>query len=389
MEKIDIDDGFNEDIPGNKKKLKFASQKELELNYESDSSVEDYQQAENDKKEEEGSDDDMFASDKEEENTPVKKKQKNPEVELMDMKEFEKQEGIGDYDDELQQREKTLTSEDDDEDDLQEQLDYYQNEEFDENLRLKVKKSQPKLEAFDLKQEATEGAFDIDGNFIRKNDGELSSDEEWGKEFKKTDISKARKAQLARDELMKSKSKMKLLVYHTTESLLGDLIELLEPSETPLEALQRLNPKKKRRQQKSTSDDKRRKEIIFKTTEICEELMNEKAITDVYELSREELMRLYKQETGDAYRPASRGVKRSRDDNDDEVNNDTNIDYGEKKWEFKWIGQNEVNGVYSDYEMNHWKNTYFNDNVEVRKVGETTFVPIGSVEFTDVNDLLT
>ena len=52
-----------------------------------------------------------------------------------------------------------------------------------------------------------------------------------------------------------------------------------------------------------------------------------------------------------------------------------NIDYGEKIWEFRWIGDEDedkvINGPYSSYEMNHWKETYFENKVEVRKIGET------------------
>lgn len=78
--------------------------------------------------------------------------------------------------------------------------------------------------------------------------------------------------------------------------------------------------------------------------------------------------------TGQSFN-VERGLKRSReesDDEDDENSQINNIDYGEKIWEFRWIGdENEdkvINGPYSSYEMNHWKETYFENKVEVRKL---------------------
>lgn len=93
--------------------------------------------------------------------------------------------------------------------------------------------------------------------------------------------------------------------------------------------------------------------------------------------------------TGQSFN-VERGLKRSReesDDEDDENSQINNIDYGEKIWEFRWIGdENEdkvINGPYSSYEMNHWKETYFENKVEVRKIGETKFQNIEYInEFT-------
>jgi CD2 antigen cytoplasmic tail-binding protein 2 len=36
--------------------------------------------------------------------------------------------------------------------------------------------------------------------------------------------------------------------------------------------------------------------------------------------------------------------------------------------------------------MKHWKETYFDNKVEVRKVGETQFMNVESVVFEDINE---
>lgn len=145
------------------------------------------------------------------------------------------------------------------------------------------------------------------------------------------------------------------------------------------------------------------KNTITKLTDSCSILQNQHGQSEVYEMTKEELMRLFQKETGKYY-SLNRGLKRNREEeeeeeelkghenlsNGDETNSLVNnvreesgkeIDYGEKIWEFRWMGDDLVNGPYSEYEMKHWKDTYFNNQVEVRKIGNVDFRHILNVIF--------
>ncbi|CUM68522.1 uncharacterized protein PRCAT00006248001 [Priceomyces carsonii] len=378
---------LEEDIPGRRKKVK---QNELEIEgieYESDSSLEDYQNDDKEKASEDHSDDDMF-SDSSERGKPQKNRLDKEGVELLNMNNFEKEEGLEDYDDEkfidsdANTIERQLS---------QGELDYFNYpEEADLKQIQKGKTFNPKLEAFNLRDESKEGNFDIDGNFIRnkqeKRDQSEDDDDVWYNDYKETDILKARKAQLERYKAQKEKRLEGTKKYADIGTLLVELLEVLQPAETPLEALARIAPKKKsKKRYELTEADKGKKAVILKVTEICESLSRDKSIDDIYSLSREELMRLYKQETGEEY-SSYRGKKRRIDDEDEDDDNKEDkeeIDYGEKVWEFKWNEDNVINGPYSSYEMSHWKDTYFENNVLVKRIDQSEFVPIDNITFND------
>ncbi|KAK6465697.1 hypothetical protein DFJ63DRAFT_28449 [Scheffersomyces coipomensis] len=403
------DDEVEQDVLGNDKKLKQKHRHDLRLNYESDSSVEDYEKEDDEDEEEtkandndkndDDDDDDMFASDKEEVEPEPIKKSKKLEVKFLDIEEFEKNEGIGAFDEEkdafVTDEDMNQSDIDDDEEDDDEQTNnvnsYYTNiEDFDEGDRGQLKKKDPKIEAFDLNDEANEGKFDIDGNFIpnEKHDDE-NNEEEWINDYKKSDIYKAKKAQEARskieqENILKNLSNQRIPI----EELLEQLIGLLEPSETPMEALGRLNPKRKRNKSKKTKEDsdadQNRKQNIVTITDLCDKLLYDKLLRDVYDLSKEELMRKYQQETGVSYNDLKRGIKRPHEDEDEDEDEEKVVDYGEKIWEFRWIGDDAIMGPYSNYEMNDWKSNYFENKVIVRKVGDIEFTPVDQVNFEDL-----
>lgn len=245
----------------------------------------------------------------------------------------------------------------------------------------------PKIEAFDLHEEADVGNFDENGNFIRNNyDDDDDNQDEW-MDLKKSDIERAKKAQLERNRLDKERRmKESADEFIPINRILSDLIELLEPVETPMEALTRFSPPRKSRSKKKVHNiekDQERKKMVIRLTDLCDKLINKKGVVDAYELAREELMRRYKQETGNDYNQESRGQKRTREDYED---NNENDDYGDRIWEFKWNGQDEIHGPYSEFEMYHWSKDYFQDSVVVRKIGETGFKPIINVDF-DLNNI--
>lgn len=323
---------------------------------ESDSEKEDKEPSEEEKKDErkdDDNDDDMFASDKED--------SKPAQSSGFDNEEFEREQGLGEYDRELVLGAKEHVDEGQAGIDVQErQMNYHNNIEALGGV-VEKPKNDVQFEAFNLREEADLGILDKDLNYIPKNEEE-EPDEAWLAEIKSSDIEKARNAQLKREARFKTKTA------RPTDELLSLLISLLEPSETPLEALARLSPKKKKgKRQPVLEEEKLRKQKVYDVTGACDELMNEKGLTQALEMSREEFMRHFKKETGEEF-VIDRGTKRKAASLDEETE-----DYGLKEWEFRWNGEEEVHGPYSAYEMNYWKKSYFNEDVEVRKFGEATF----------------
>lgn len=325
------DQDYLEPIPGERKKTKrvidevYSSESE-----EEEDAFEEQKDQLQDKKSD--NDSDMFASDDEEkpeEKQPEPKKKKDRR---MDMKSFEKEAEI---DKEIDNNHFSEVSDDD----------------------------QPKLEAFDLRQEQEEGYFDEDGNFVRNNDLDDENADSWMKNFNKEDIENAKKAQLRQQAKQQQ-------VSQPIEVILRQLIDHLGPDECCMELLQKLTPKTKAKKK-----DPQRKKLVMLITECCDGLSN-KGIVDVYELSKEELLRLYSRETGEEYR----GKKRRRSEGE-EPNEQEQNEQEQKLWQFRWLDLDEINGPYSNYEMSYWKDNYFENNVEVRKIGTSSFTHISKVEF--------
>ncbi|ANZ73846.1 BA75_01780T0 [Komagataella pastoris] len=200
-----------------------------------------------------------------------------------------------------------------------------------------------KITSFNLDDELKEGVFDQNGNFIANDSNSDDSDEE-EEIYDDKVIEKARKQQQTR--LMKKKllaeQKRQERKEINLEKVLTDLIHHLEISETPMEALQRLGKLKN-------------KEAITQTVDLCS-LLGKKGY-DGYNMSREELMRLYAQLTGQQLR-----VKRTLED---AINEDADGAY-----EFQYVGYDEVYGPYSREEILDWRESYFKDKeVLVREIG--------------------
>ncbi|KAI5970657.1 hypothetical protein CANMA_000248 [Candida margitis] len=299
--------------------------------------------------------------------------------------------------------------------------DYYINaEEFTTSQQGK-KRQQPKIEAFNMDQEEREGHFNKLGDYVSNKhsgtDSDESQDEDaWTTQFTKSDIRKAKLAQAKRQQDADESSSGRSINLDPIESVLASLIEALEPVETPMEALARLNTqlkstKKSKKSQKPKDkkqlDSSIAKQSVSQITNFCSILVkNETKLhfdNDVYDMTREEFMRKYQTLTGHEYkRSAARGsgLKRPRDDEvpdtsgkqqEDQYSElqeeqdplEDEVDYGEKIWEFKWLNDdaNTINGPYSQYEMKHWKQNYFENGVEVRKVGESAFRHIQDITF--------
>lgn len=301
------------------------------------------------KEEQEDNDSDMFSDEEkqEEEKKPGKKG-----IELMDMDEFEKENMI----------QKAKHDNDDNEED--------EDEDDSDNARTK----EPQMDAFDLRKEMQEGAFTATGEYIEAQPTEPTLDE--FSSFKKSDIRKAKLAKDAQDEKLLQKRRTRAADQEfSTERLLFKLIGVLQPVESPMEALQRYNkrkPKKKGKKVELSDDEKQvereRQEAITCITEYCESL-SEQGIRDVYELEKEELMLKYREETGTPY-------LKPRDESTVQPPQDSDL-----RWEFRWVGDSSVHGPYTSKEMSYWKEAYFQDRVEVRPTGTPDFVHVSNVSF--------
>lgn len=385
LDDIDI---LDDDLPGNDKRYKQKLKKDVRLVYDSDSSEEDYEKTQEQQTDKDGDDsnDDMFASD--DGDKLAKNNTKNNESDILNPIERDEFDDVDErytlkssHNGEGEDNEEHNS---DDSYDSQESIGYFNDRENSGNHHSSIvptkSKMIPKIEPFDLQEEEKDGKFDEDGIYIRNDNSDGEGKEEVWMTMKKSDIKQAKEAQLARERMDRQKKLQSSGEQAPTDELLSKLIDLLEPSDTPMETLAKFAPRKisrnlKRAQIKDESEQRRRR-IVIELTELCDKLINDKGMSDIYDLSREELMRKYYLETNIDLRKSSRGIKRAREEPSDEE-----TDYGAKIWEFKWIGQDDVNGPYSEYEMYHWSNSYFEDNVIVRKVGESQFKPIDTVTF--------
>ncbi|CCH42153.1 Midasin [Wickerhamomyces ciferrii] len=381
---------LNQDIEGNKKR-RFQKPNKVDVSqYNDDSSDEDYEKQEDVKPKEDtnakdDSDSDMFASDDEEENENDKNddddkpKVKHSKIEFMDIKDFEKEA-------EIDQDEVNNNNHEEDESDEEETKpidDYYYDQESSHSNNLP--KHEPKIDAFNLRAEQSEGRFDIDGNFIRGESSEDEQDNQWLDGLKKKDIQKAKAAQLKRQEL--SKQKKEVNDEKLTEDLLFELIGELDPVETPLEALQRLNKgsKKQNRYKKfKLSEEEQetqriKKEKVLKITSLAEKLI-EHGVTDIYELEKESIMLRYKQESGKNYIKPQKEQKDIKESTSTDTATSTTSTTSPVQWEFRWVGDDKIHGPYGSNEMNYWKSNYFQNNVEIRKFGTSDFIHINKID---------
>lgn len=345
-------------------KLKESSDSELEskvenavgYGYESDSEAkltddseqsseeEDEEPAKEDNNKDNGGedDDDMFASDSEKD---VNKKKSSK---TFDLKQFEQETETSGY-----QISRSDQDSDNEENDVQ-------------------------IEEFSIRKEAVSGIFDKEGHPSKNESDE--EEEPWMEGIEKNDIKRAREAK-ERQNKRDVKSKQVL----PRESLIETLVMQLEAAETAYDALHRLRPPKKRKQNPTNLlGDEERKNKVYLITEACETLANTYFVSQIYELSREQLMRAYKQISGKDL--GARGTKRSASESETEEHEkiiDETIQSGDdqKIWMFRWIGEKEINGPYSTYEMRYWKDNYFENNVEVRKNDTGEFTHISEITF--------
>lgn len=297
-----------------------------------------------------------------------------------------------------------------------------------------LKKHAPKLEAFNMRSEMEEGRFDAAGNFIRKAVDVDAVHDSWLEGVSRKEMKRAREAHEKREEEMRRRAQAEDELL--TSDMLNTLITGMETGETVLEALARLGqerkkkvaqaekeaglsmgsiggkkpPKWKTRKRNivaaeenmviegavrdSTSEeakvhqvDKFYKNLIETLTGAADSLLTRGQL-EIYDDTREQLMRQYRRETGEDWKPSKNRQKQpptlrsgevileTKGDSSDAPNGLDNADNGAVNWEYRWTDGRDGGGVYGPYPTEHMKawnhHGFFDGGVEFRRAGEDT-----------------
>lgn len=349
-------------------------------------------------------DEDMFAADdddadEQDTNDPAAPRttsrgRKGKEVRFLDAHKIEGQESTSKSGGHIHLDEQDASS--DDEEDVELAI---QEEGVDEEIGMGgLKRNAPKIDAFNMKNEQEEGAFDEAGNFIRKAVDPDAVHDRWLEGVSKKEMKRAREAHEKREaELRAARREDDSLL---TQDLLRSLILHLERGETPIEALARLGrarksePKKvpkwklKKLKDKEKKDgaeagamevdhskgpedpaQARIKEGINVITEAADKLLA-REYAEVYETERELLVREWQDEAGERWReptPAAEAPAGGEGGSGGGAG---------KMWEYRWTDGRDGNspqGPYDGPTMKAWQDAGYFEGVEFRAVGEDTW----------------
>ncbi|KAL2129351.1 hypothetical protein VTI74DRAFT_7912 [Chaetomium olivicolor] len=251
-----------------------------------------------------------------------------------------------------------------------------------------LKKHAPKIDAFNMRQEHEEGAFDEMGNYIRKAVDADAVHDRWLEGISKKEMKKAAAAHEKREAELRKQQRENDSVL--TGDLFKALILKLEPGETALDALARLRKgqtkpkgkkipkwKQKKAKQHENGDDAmdvdaekepedpkqaKIKEAINGIADAADKLM-QRDYPNIYDMERERLIREYRNETGEAW------VEPSEPYEDGEGGA-----AAKKMWEFRWTDGRDgatKQGPFDGPTMKAWQDAgYFGEGVEFRPAGE-------------------
>lgn len=247
------------------------------------------------------------------------------------------------------------------------------------------KKHAPRLDGFNMRNEAEEGRFDASGNFVRNAKDPFEVHDSWLEgNSSRASMRKAAKAEEERERERRERDIKDDAV--STGELLAALMRRMEPDETVLEALQRLGRGAEKKKKKSVKKNKRqnemdvddadsavngsadpaenqRKEQVEAITAAADQLLTRGQV-EIYEAERALLERQYRRETGETW-------KDPEPDNAD-ANGDSNMNT-DKEWQYRWADARDggqIHGPYDGTTMKSWVDAgYFGDGVEFRQVG--------------------
>ncbi|KAH6621214.1 hypothetical protein B0J18DRAFT_466822 [Chaetomium sp. MPI-SDFR-AT-0129] len=256
-----------------------------------------------------------------------------------------------------------------------------------------LKKHAPKIDAFNMREEQEEGAFDEAGNYIRKAADEDAAHDRWLEGISKKEMKRAAAAHDKREAELRKQQRENDSVL--TGDLFKELIVMLEPGETALDALGRLRrgqtkqskakklPKWKQKRIKVANggdvqateamdvdtnkepedpEQVRIREAINAIADAADKLM-QRDYPNIYDRERERLIREYRNETGEAWvEPPPPGSDEAGEKG------------GSKMWEFRWIDGRDgapKQGPFDGPTMKAWQDAgYFGEGVEFRPAGK-------------------
>ncbi|AGO10858.1 AaceriAFR655Cp [[Ashbya] aceris (nom. inval.)] len=212
-------------------------------------------------------------------------------------------------------------------------------------------------EAFNLEEESCNGVFDQSGNYIEVRKDEEEQEDQWLDDYK--DPETLKKAQLAQEKRAKQQNSLannKSYAY-TLEDIVYRLVYFIPIDKDVLNTLALLNKERKQLQKEKEQAivDEESKIIgerllylshgINRITTLVGALQ-QKGIQNGYQLDRPGIERLIEEE----------GLTKDKNDS-----------YQTKVWSFKWLNdKNTVNEYFTSYEMQYWKETYFEGNAIVK-----------------------
>ncbi|KAK4205640.1 hypothetical protein QBC40DRAFT_311893 [Triangularia verruculosa] len=315
-----------------------------------------------------------------------KSSRKDKTVNFLDTSQIEGQEGESKSGGRVHLDQQANTGSDDEEEETEEQIAAAIAEEgLDEEVGLGgLKKHAPKIDAFNMRAEQEDGAFDEAGNFIRKAVDADAVHDRWLEGVSKKEMKAAAAAHEKREAELRQKQKESDSI--STGDLMTKLILRLEKGENALDALARLrkgqkkekkipkwkqNKKKKNNAGDEMDVDEEKKEkdpeqekikgTIGEIADAADKLMG-REYPDIYDYERERLCRMYYNETGERWvepEPPAQAEEET----------------GPKMWEFRWTdgrdgGEGNVQGPFDGATMEAWKGAgYFGEGVEFRVKG--------------------
>ncbi|KAF9158262.1 hypothetical protein DFQ26_007820 [Actinomortierella ambigua] len=291
----------------------------------------------------------------------------------------------------------------------------------------------PKIESFNMRAEIDDegGHIDRDGNFIRAKEDPDRFHDNWLDGISRKDIAAAKEAEERKRQLLRIQEREEQQAALTKDDIYLELVNLLKPSETVLEAIQRLGgrrgdakaakgaqaTKKKswqkskqqqqqQQQQQTTAEDKsngasaeaaENKRLVEKVTDLSDKMMG-MGHFDIYETTYERIVRELRRADliaedwiiGTPVPKPGDAAAMLLDDLDDPLFGTTPAE--PVSWEYKWATSNagegqeqqqgeqaeeeEVFGPFTGAQMTEWrKRGFFDQGILVRMVGDKTFEP--------------
>lgn len=320
----------------------------------------------------------------------IKTGKKDKQVRFLSDKQIEGQETTSKSGGTVRIDDREGSDDDDDDDDAEAVAAAIAEEGVDEEVGLGgLKKHAPKIDAFNMRDEQEEGAFDESGNFIRKAVDADAVHDRWLEGISKKEMKKAAAAHEKRESELRKQQRANDSVL--TGDLFKELIIRLEPGETALDALARLRkgqakskakkiPKWKQKKTKNNGDaggdamdvdaekepeDPRQvkiREAINDIADAADKLM-QRDYPNIYDTERERLIREYRNETGEAW------VEPPEPDAEEASGTGAT-----KMWEFRWTDGRDAaakQGPFDGPTMKAWQDAgYFGEGVEFRPEGE-------------------